>query len=76
MTEQFSSFYHHFGASLVAQMVKNPPTMQETWVQSLVWEDTLEKGMATHSSILAWKVPRTEELCGLQFIGSQHIGHH
>ena len=76
MTEQFSSFYHHFGASLVAQMVKNLPTMQETWVQSLVWEDTLEKGMATHSSILAWKVPRTEELCGLQFIGSQHIGHH
>ena len=57
-------------------MVKNPPTMQETWVQSLVWEDTLEKGMATHSSILAWKVPRTEEPCGLQFIGSQHIGHH
>ena len=57
-------------------MVKNPPTMQETWVQSLVWGDTLEKGMATHSSILAWKVPRTEELCGLQFIGSQHIGHH
>ena len=76
MTEQFSSLYHHFGASLVAQMVKNPPTMQKTWVQSLVWEDTLEKGMATHSSILAWKVPRTEEPCGLQFIGSQHIGHH
>ena len=75
MTEQFSSFYHHFGASLVAQMVKNPPTMQETWVQSLVWEDTLEKGMATHSSILAWKVPRTEEPGGLQSMGSQRVGH-
>ena len=56
--------------------VKNLPAKQETQVQSLLWEDTLEKGMATHSSILAWKVPRTEELCGLQFIGSQHIGHH
>ena len=41
-------------ASLVAQLVKNPPTMQETWVQSLGWEDALEKGKATHSSILAW----------------------
>ena len=42
---------------LVAQLVKNPPAMQETWVQSLGWEDTLEKGMATHSSILAWRIP-------------------
>ena len=44
-------------ASLVAQMVKNPPAMWETWVQSLGWEDRLEKGMATHSSILAWRIP-------------------
>ena len=44
-------------ASLVAQMVKNPPAMWETWVQSLVWEDPLEEGMATHSSILAWRIP-------------------
>ena len=44
-------------ASLVAQTIKNPPAMQETWVQSLGWEDPLEDGMATHSSILAWRVP-------------------
>ena len=48
-------------ASLVAQMVKNPPAVQETWVPSLVWEDLLEKEMATHSSILAWRIPWTEE---------------
>ena len=46
-------------ASLVAQLVKNLPTMQETWVQSLGWEDPLEKGKATHSSILAWRIPWT-----------------
>ena len=46
-------------ASLVAQLVKNPPAMWETWVQSLGWEDPLEKGMATHSSILAWRIPWT-----------------
>ena len=44
-------------ATLVAQLVKNPPAMQETWVQYLGWEDPLEKGMATHSSILAWRIP-------------------
>ena len=54
------------GASLVAQMVKNLPAMQETQVQSLGWEDPLEKGMATHSSILAWRIPWTEEPGGLQ----------
>ena len=48
-------------ASLVAQMIKNLPAIQETWVQSLGWEDLLEKGMATHSSILAWRIPWTEE---------------
>ena len=47
------------GASLVAQLVKNLPAMQETWVRSLGWEDPLEKGMATHSSILAWRIPWT-----------------
>ena len=45
--------------SLAAQLVKNLPVMQETWVQFLVWEDSLEKGKATHSSILAWRIPRT-----------------
>ena len=53
------------GASLVSQTVQNLPTMQETWVQSLGWEDPLEKGMATHSSILAWRIPWTEESGGL-----------
>ena len=54
-------------------MVKNPPAMQETWVQALGWEDPLEKGMATHSSILAWRIPRTEEPGGLQSMGSQRV---
>ena len=52
-------------------MVKKLPTMQDTWVQSLDWEDTLEKGTATHSSILAWEILRTEEPGRLQFMGSQ-----
>ena len=56
------------GASLVAQMVKNLPTMQETQVQSLDWEDPLEKGMATNSSILGWRVPWIEASGGLQSI--------
>ena len=60
-------------ASLVAQMVKHLPTMRETRVQSLGREDPLEKEMATHSSILAWKIPRTEEPGGLQSIVSQRI---
>ena len=62
-------------ASLVAHLVKNPPAMQEPWVQSLGWEDPLEEGMATHSSILAWKSPWTEEPGGLQSLGSQRVGH-
>ena len=49
----------YFGASLVAQLVKNPPAMRETWVWSLGWEDPLEKGKTTHSSILAWRSPCT-----------------
>ena len=59
----------------MAQVVKNLPAMQETWVQSLGWEDPLEKGMATHSSILAWRIPWTEETGGLQFMGSQRQTH-
>ena len=60
---------------LVAQTVKRLPTMQEIWVWSLGWEDLLEKEMATHSSTLAWKIPRTEEPCRLQSMGSQRVGH-
>ena len=56
---------------LVAQMVKNPPVMQETWVRPLGWEDPLEKEMAAHSSILAWKIPWTSEPGGLLSMGSQ-----
>ena len=61
-------------ASLVAQMVKHLPTMQETWVQSLGQEDPLEKEMATHSSILAWRIPWTEEP-GRLTMGLQRVGH-
>ena len=59
----------------MAQSVKNPPAMQETWVQSLSRKDPLEKGMATHSSVLAWRSPWTEESGGLQSMGSQRVGH-
>ena len=62
-------------ASLVAQMVKNLPAMQDTWVRSLGWEDPLEKGMATHFSILAWKIPWTEGPGGLQSTGLLRVGH-
>ena len=62
-------------ASLVSQTVKNPPAMQETWVRSTGWEDPLEEGMATHSSILAWRIPWAEKPGGLQCIGSQRIRH-
>ena len=62
-------------ASLVAHLVKNLPAMQETWVRSLGWEDPLEKEMATHSSILDWKISWTEEPGGLQSMGSQRVGH-
>ena len=56
-------------ASLIAQLVKNPPAMQVTWVRSLSREDPLEKGKATHSSILAWSIPRTVQSLGLQRVG-------
>ena len=59
----------------MAQTVRNLPAMWETWVQSLGWEDSLEKGMATHSSILAWRIPRTEESGGPQSMRSQKVGH-
>ena len=62
-------------ASLVAQLVKNPPVMQETWVHSLGWEDPLEEGMAIQSSILAWRIKLTEEPGGLQSKWLQRVGH-
>ena len=74
-THTFCTCFSHRGASLVAQMVKNLPTMWDTRVQSLGWEDPLEKEMATHSSILAWRIPWTEEPGGLQSMGSQRAGH-
>ena len=62
-------------ASLVTQTGKNPPAMEETRVRSLGWEDPLERGMATHSSILAWRIPWTEEPGGQQSMGLQRLGH-
>ena len=62
-------------SSLESQTVKNPPAMQETWVRSLSWEEPLEKGMATHSSVLAWRITWTEEPGRLRSIGSQRVGH-
>ena len=62
-------------ASLVAQLVKSLPEMQEARIQSLGWEDPLEKGMATYSSILAWRIPWTEEPGELQSMGSQRVRH-
>ena len=62
-------------ALLVVQMVENLPAIQETWAGSLGWEDPLEKVMATHSIILAWKIPWTEEPGGLKSMGSQRVRH-
>ena len=62
-----------FWASIVVQLVKNLPVVQETWVQSLGWEDPLEKEMATHSRILAWRIPWTEEPGRLQNLGLQRV---
>ena len=64
-----------FWASLVAQTVKNLPAVRETWVRSLGWGDPLEEGMATHSSILAWRIPWTEEPDGLQSKELQRVRH-
>ena len=62
-------------AFLVAQKIKNLLAVQETWIQYLGWDDPLEKEIATHSSVLAWKIPRTEESGGLPFMGLQRVGH-
>jgi len=59
--------------SLVAQTVKNLPAMREIWIQSLGWEDLLDKGMSTHSSILAWRIPWTEEPVGPQSTGHRRV---
>ena len=71
----FSLYYAKGGAFLVAQRIKHLPVMQKTWVQSLGWEDSLEKEMATHSSILAWRIPWTEEPSKLQSVGLQRVRH-
>ena len=71
----FYWFVWYMMSALVAQRVKNLPAVQETQVQSLGWENLLEEGMATHSSILAWRIPWTEEPGGVQSMGSQRIGH-
>ena len=68
-------FHFHFGASLVTQMVKHLPAVRETRVQSLGPEDPLEKEMATHSSVLAWRIPRMVEPDGLPSMGSHRVGH-
>ena len=62
-------------AFLEAQTIKNLPAIQETGLQSLGQEETLERGMAPHSSVLVWKIPRTQEPGGLQSMGSQRVGH-
>ena len=67
--------YVCYESSLVAQTVKRLPAIRETQVQSLGWEDPLEKATATHSSILAWKIPWTEESGGLQSMALQRVGH-
>ena len=72
---RFLHFKLQHWASLVVQFTKNLPAMQETWVRFLGWGDTLEKGMAIHSSILAWRIPWTEEPGGLQTTGSQRVRH-
>ena len=69
------SIFETKGTSLVAQTLKNLPAMQETWIQSLGQDERLEKGMATHSSILAWRIPWTEEPGGLQSMGLQIAGY-
>ena len=71
----FFNFLFLSRASLVAQLVKNLLAVQETWVRSLGQEDSLEKEMATPSSMLAWRMPWTEEPGGLQSRGSQRVGH-
>ena len=69
------SFIYIYSAFPVAQVVNNLPAMQETWVQSLGWEDSLEEDMATHSSIIAKRIPWTEKPGRLLSMGSQRVGH-
>ena len=71
--DRLTSLFYWHGA--VAHTVKDLPAMQETRVQSLGWEDLLEKEMATYSSILAWRIPQTEEPGGLPSMGSHRVGH-
>ena len=71
----FESTYSSVWASLLTQTIKNPPAMLETRVQSLDQDDPLEKGMATHSCILAWSIPYTEKPGGLQSMGWQRVGY-
>ena len=74
-TYMYVCVYYINGASLLAQTVKNPHAKQETWVRFLGWEDPLEQEMATHSNILAWRIPWTEEPDVLQFMGLQRVRH-
>ena len=76
-TKQIKTSHHPIQwVSLVAQTVKNPPAMRETWVQSLGWEDPLEEAMATHSSLLAWRIPMDRGAWGaLRSIGWQRVRH-
>ena len=75
VAEYFLQILELYVHSLEAQTVKNLPAMWETWIQSLGWEDPLEKGMATHSSIVAWRIPWTEEPDRLQTMESQRVRH-
>ena len=75
VAEYFLQILELYVHSLEAQTVKNLPAMWETWIQSLGWEDPLEKGMATHSSIVAWRIPWTEEPDRLQTMESQRARH-
>ena len=77
LTNELENVYYNtlsFWTPLVVQMVKNLPAVWETWVSFLGWEDPLEKGMATHSSVLAWRIPWMEEPGGLHFMGLQRVG--
>ena len=73
--DKFERCYDRIRASLIAHLIKNLSAMQETWVRLPGWEDPLEKEMATHSSILAWRISRTEEPGRLQSMMSQRVGH-
>ena len=73
--DKFERCYDRIRSSLIAHLIKNLSAMQETWVRLPAWEDPLEKEMATHSSILAWRIPRTEEPGRLQSMMSQRVGH-